>query len=59
MREGNAALIAEGHARLRDREAQEAATLDANNDEMQALLRRGLDNLSELFGAWGEIEADG
>lgn len=59
MRDGNATLIAEAHARLRDRQAQEAATLDANIDEMQRLLRRGLCNLGELFGAWDEIEADG
>jgi hypothetical protein len=59
MRNGDAALIAEAHARLRDREAKEAATLDANIEEMQALLQRGLNNLAELFGACGEIEADG
>lgn len=57
VRDGNAALIAEAHARLRDREAEEAATLDANIDEMQGLLQRGLNNLAELFGAWDDIEA--
>jgi ribosomal 50S subunit-associated protein YjgA (DUF615 family) len=59
MRDGDAARIAEAHARLRDREAQEAATLDANIEEMQGLLQRGLSNLAELFGAWDEIEAGG
>jgi hypothetical protein len=59
MRDGDAALLAEAHARLREREAQEAATLDVNIEEMQALLQRGLNNLAELFGACGEIEADG
>jgi hypothetical protein len=58
MRDGDAALIAEAHVRLRDRETQEAATLDANIEEMQGLLRRGLNNLADLFGACGEIEDD-